>query len=80
LYEVYLSDEARDVVGHLVGDALKSFAELVDLLTLDPHAGLPYREPDSDLRTITIADGHLLVVWLVLDDQQRVELLRVVPL
>lgn len=37
-----------------------------------------YRGPGSDLRTVALADGRLLLVWLVLEDQRRVEILRIV--
>ena len=57
-------------------DALKALADLVDLLAVDPEVGRPYRGPGSDLRTIAVADGELLVVWLILEAQQRVEVLR----
>lgn len=42
------------------------------------HQGAGRSNPGSDLRTIAVADGELLVVWLVLDAQQRVEVLRLV--
>jgi hypothetical protein len=45
-------------------------------LVIEPNAGRLYRGPGSDLRTIALADGQLLVVWLVLDSQQRVDVLR----
>jgi hypothetical protein len=76
VYDVNLSDEARDAAAHVPHDSLKALAELVDLLILDPYVGRLYRGPGSDLRSIAIADGKLLVVWLVLEAQQRVELLR----
>ena len=78
MYEVNLSDEARTTAGQLPHDAVKALAELVDLLTLQPIIGRLYRGPGSDLRTISIAGGELLVVWLVIDSQQRVEILRLV--
>ena len=78
MYEVNLSGEAADAVGHLPHDALKALAELVDLLTLQPQAGRLYRGAGSNLRTLTIADGELLAVWLVLDDPPRVEILRLI--
>lgn len=76
MYEVNLSDEARTTAGQLPHDAIKAFAELVDVLALQPFIGRLYRGPGSDLRTISVAGGELLVVWLVIDSQQRVEILR----
>jgi hypothetical protein len=78
VYEVNLSDEARDTAGHLPHDALAALAELLDLLSLQPHAGRLYRGPGSDLRTITTANGQLLAVWLVLEEPPRVEILRLI--
>jgi hypothetical protein len=79
-HPIHLSDESRDTVRQLPADALKAFAELLDLLALDPWAGAPYREPDSDLRTAVVGDGAVLVVWLPLELPRRVEVLRVVAL
>jgi hypothetical protein len=77
VYEVNLLDEARTTLAGLAPDALKSLAELVDLLAIQPYAGRLYGRPGSDLRTIALADGRILAVWLVLEDQQRVEVLRI---
>jgi plasmid stabilization system protein ParE len=77
VYEVNLFDEARTTLAGLPPDALKSLAELFDLLAIQPYAGRLYGRPSSDLRTIALADGRILAVWLVLEDQQRVEILRI---
>jgi len=77
VYEVNLLHEARDALAGLPADAVKALAELLDLLTIQPYAGRLYGAPGSDLRTITVADGRILTVWLVLEHQQRVEVLRV---
>ncbi len=69
-------DEARAVVGVLPDDALKALTDLLSLLSVEPHAGRLYAGPGTDLRTLTAADGRLLAIWLVLDDQERVEILR----
>lgn len=55
----------------------KLLAEFLDLLELEPRTGQLHRPPDSDLRTAAMADGRLLVIWLVLEDQDRVEVVRV---
>jgi len=75
VYEVTFSEEARAGATVLPRDALKALADLIDLLAVDPEVGRPYRGPSRDLRTIVIADGELLAVWLVLETQQRVEVL-----
>ena len=76
MYEVTFSEEARADAAVLPHDALKALADLIDLLTVNPEVGRPYRGSGSDLRTIAVAEGELLVVWLVLEAQQRVEVLR----
>ena len=78
MYQVNLSDEARDTASHLPHHALTALAEFLDLLNLQPYAGRLYRGPGSDLRTITTANGQLLAVWLVLDEPPRVEILRLI--
>lgn len=76
MYDVNLSFEARDAAARLPADALKALAELIDVLTVSPSVGRAYGSPDSDLRTTAVAHGELLVVWLILEPQRRVELLR----
>lgn len=78
MYEVNLSGEARDTVSHLPLGPLKELAEFLDLLSLDPYVGNLYRRSGSDLRTAAVAGDELLVVWLVLESQERVEVLRLV--
>lgn len=51
---------------------------MLGLLEIEPYTGDLYRPPDSDLRTAVIADGRLLVIWLVLDDQDQVEVVRII--
>ncbi len=48
------------------------------LLEIEPYTGDLYRPPDSDLRTAVIADGRLLVIWLVLEDRDQVEFVRII--
>ena len=76
MYRVNLLDEARDAIAGIPPNALKALAELMNLLAIQPYAGRLYGAPGSDLRTIAVADGRVLAVWLVLEDQQRVEILR----
>lgn len=71
-------DEARAVAAALPLETKKILAELLGLLEIEPYTGDLYRPPDSDLRTAVIADGRLLVIWLVLDDQDQVEVVRII--
>lgn len=75
MYDVTFSAEAHASAEALPPGARKALADLVDLLVVNRQIGRPYRGPGSDLRTIAIADGELLVVWLVLETQHRVEVL-----
>ena len=76
MYQIHFFDEARAAAAELPGDGLKALAELLDLLAVHPYTGRLYAGPGSDLRTIAVADGRLLAVWLVLEQQQVVEILR----
>ena len=76
VYEVNLFDEVRDTLRSLPPDVVKAVEEFTDQLGTQPWTGEPYRLPDSDLRTAVVADGRLLIIWLVLDDQNRVEVVR----
>lgn len=76
MYRITLVDEARAVVDVLPSDALKALTDLLSLLSVEPYAGRLYAGPGTDLRTLDTADGRLLAIWLVLDDQERVEILR----
>ena len=80
MYQVNLFDEVRATVAAVPADARKAFTEFAELLELEPHTGELYRRPDSDLRTAVIAEGRLLMIWLVLEDQDRVEVVRVMSL
>jgi hypothetical protein len=77
VFEVNLLDEAWATAAALPSGLRKVFDEFLDLLELEPHTGELYLPPDSDLRTAVIAAGRILVVWLVLDGQDRVEVVRV---
>lgn len=77
MFQVNLLDEAWAAALALPVGPRKILAEFLDLLELEPHTGQLYRPPDSDLRTAAMADGQLLVIWLVLEDQDRVEVVRV---
>ena len=78
MFDVHLLDEARAVAAALPLETKKILAELLGLLEIEPYTGDRYRPPDSDLRTAVIADGRLLVIWLVLEDQDQVEVVRII--
>jgi len=78
MFDVHLLDEARAVAAALPLETKKILAELLGLLEIEPYTGDLYRPPDSDLRTAVIADGRLLVIWLVLEDRDQVEFVRII--
>lgn len=77
VYEVDLLPEASSSATALPAAARKILEEFLEVLEIQPYAGDFYRPPDSDLRTAVLASGQLLVIWLVLDDQSLVEVVRV---
>lgn len=79
MYKVESDDEAGYQVAALAKAALLAYASLIDLVALHPWSGEPLRgtDPDSPMRTHTFGDGAGLAVYLILEDQQRVVVLRV---
>jgi hypothetical protein len=80
VYEVTTDDQSRQQIDALPADALTPFAEARAALELAPWNGRPYhrRQPDSPMRTLTFGPlGAGKVVYLILDDQRRVDILVV---
>lgn len=78
MYEVGLSEEARVAAGELPHHALKALAGYIDQLMLQPESGTPLPRSRKRPGTVARLDGLLLVIWLVLDTQQQVEILRLI--
>jgi hypothetical protein len=80
---VYIVDsdpEALEQVAVLPAPALGSYAEVLAVLGVAPWGGRPFnrQRPDSNLRTHTFGkQGEDVVVYLILDRQRRVVVLRV---
>jgi hypothetical protein len=81
VYSVEWEQPAREQAEALPAGALPSYAELVTLLEIGPWSGEPYNSerPDASIRT-HVFGGHAegLVIYLILDDQRRVVVLRVI--
>jgi len=78
LYTVETDEQAQQQIAALPPEALPAYAEVRTLLEVDPWAGDPYhrQNPDAPLRTIAFS-GAGMVTYLILDDQRRVDVLRV---
>lgn len=80
MYTVTLDDESEPQVGALPPVALAPFAELRAALEVAPWNGDPFDrlKPDGAIRTWTFGpNSEGMAVYLVLESQQRVDLLKV---
>ncbi|MCA1675585.1 MAG: hypothetical protein LC799_26535 [Actinobacteria bacterium] len=78
MYEVHVHDEAQATVDVLPADAVAGYFEVLDLLSMDPWRGDPYRRdnPDGNIRTLPFA-GSGFVTCMILDREQEVHLIEV---
>ncbi|GAA3458857.1 hypothetical protein ACFFSW_34465 [Saccharothrix longispora] len=80
MYTVTTDGDSQPQVDALPPDALAPFAEARAMLEVAPWNGDPYHrhKPDSPMRALTFGpDGQGDLVYLILDDQRRVDLLTV---
>jgi len=79
MYSVHLSAEAQPQVDALPAEALAAFAELRVVLETAPWNGRPWvrENPGGALRVQDLA-GAGFVVYVVLEQQRRVEVVRVI--
>ena len=79
MYRVVLDEETEAQIEALPYEALAPLAELLDVLSLAPWNGdtLNDANPDAPLRSWAFGRAGLLT-YLILEDQQRVDLIRVV--
>jgi len=79
VYKVESDDEAAYQIAALPEAALPAYASLIDLVALHPWSGEPLRgtDPASSMRSHTFSEGAGLAIYLILEDQQRVVVLRV---
>jgi hypothetical protein len=78
-YTLDLDPVVRAAVKAMPPNVLEAFAQALDVLRLVPERGKPLNKdnPDGGVYQLPFAkDG--LITYLLLEDQQRVDLLRVV--
>ena len=81
MYSVDIDSEVDEQISALPAAALPSFAELMVLLEVAPWSGNAYnrKRPEANLRTQTFGNAHEgLVIHLVIEDQRRVSVVRVI--
>jgi hypothetical protein len=78
-YRIVTDSRVRDQIRALPAEALPMIAEAMSVLELTPWNGRPYNaaEPDGWMRHLDLPDGHGFLTYLVLDDQDRVDVLNV---
>ena len=80
MYSVEWERHALDQLPALPSEAFSFFAELVTVLEVAPWSGDAYdrQRPDANMRAHAFGeDGEGLVIYVILDDQRRVVVLRV---
>jgi hypothetical protein len=81
LYTVTTDNQSQQQIEALPAEALALFAEACAVLEVAPWSGVPYnkRKPGSPMRALTFGpDGQGDVVYLILDDLRRVDILVVI--
>ncbi|MFD0201850.1 MULTISPECIES: hypothetical protein [Saccharothrix] len=80
MYTVTTDDDSQAQVDALPPEALAPFAEARTMLEVVPWNGRPYhrRSPDGPMRALSFGpEGRGSLVYLILEDQRRVDLLLV---
>ena len=79
MYRIVLDEETEAQIDALPYEALAPLAALLDVLSITPWNGdaLNADKPDAPLRSWPFGRAGLLM-YLILEDQQRVDLIRVV--
>ncbi|MQA11740.1 MAG: hypothetical protein GEU98_24960 [Pseudonocardiaceae bacterium] len=78
MYYVDTDPKAQEQVDALPPAALSAYAEARTFLEVSPWEGRSYNRwnPDGPMRTVPFGEAGL-IIYLVLDDQRRVDVLRV---
>jgi hypothetical protein len=79
LYRLITLPEAEAQICALRSEALGPFAELITLLEISPWSGRPFvrSKPRANMLTLAFGD-HGFAVYIVLEEQREVYLIRVV--
>lgn len=77
MYEIRPHPDAVEQIAALPGDARASYEDAVKVMSLVPWNGRPInpRNPDGAVRLLVFPGG--MVTYLILEDQQRVDVLTV---
>lgn len=81
MYKVTTDEQSQQQIEALPAEALTAFAEARATLELAPWNGAPYHKhrPDSPMRALSFGPhGEGDIVYLILDDQRRVDVLVVI--
>jgi len=81
VYRIVTYPDAEEQIAALPDVALGGYAEALGVMGLVPWNGRPYNEdePDGLMRQLTFGPaGAGFVIYLILENQQRVDVLRVV--
>jgi mRNA-degrading endonuclease RelE of RelBE toxin-antitoxin system len=78
-YRIVTDSRVRAQIRALPAEALRLIAEALSVLELTPWNGGPYNatDPDGWMRHLDLADVRGFITYLVLDDQDRVDVLNV---
>ncbi len=78
-YRIVTDSQVRAQIRALPVEALPLIAEALSVLGLTPWNGRPYRrsDPDGWMRNLDFADARGFITYLVLEDQDRVDVVNV---
>lgn len=79
-YKIDVDSLAHDQIRAMPRDLLGALAEIMAVLELAPWSGMPYNEakPDGTMREQVFGPhGRGKVTYLILEEQRRVDVLRV---
>jgi hypothetical protein len=79
LYRIDTDSAALDQIAALPVEALAHYVQVLGVLKLVPWNGMPYneRKPDGIMRTLPFGDGRGKVTYLIMEEQLRVDVLKV---
>jgi hypothetical protein len=77
MYRITTDDQSSAQIAALPAEALMFYTEIVGVLVLIPWRGEPTngQKPDASVRALTF--GGLMVTYLILEDQLRVDVVDV---
>jgi mRNA-degrading endonuclease RelE of RelBE toxin-antitoxin system len=79
-YKIEIDPQAQDQIRALPAGMLQAFAEVIAMLELTPWNGAPYvaAKPDGNIRRLTFGPSDsAIVIYMILEGQRRVDVLKV---